>query len=147
MHFCYFQVSSDGLKKSSSAHEFYEELNGHLKAVNNSLNNVRQREQSVAQMMSSMSNPGSSTNSATASPTATLNHHGQQHSGGSSSMPELVHQLEDKVLREQRRRKSLENAVRRLTEENRRLQNESQQAAQQLRAFTDWFYQTIDRQQ
>lgn len=109
----------------------------------------------MAQMMSSMSNPGSGSNSATASPTATLNHHGYQQgspgppgngTGGSSSMPELVHQLEDKVLREQRRRKSLENAVRRLTEENRRLQNESQQAAQQLRAFTDWFYQTIDRQ-
>lgn len=136
------------MKKSASAHEFYEELNGHLSAVNNSLNNVRQREQSVAQMMSSMSNPGSSTNSATPSPTATLNHNGQQNgASGSSSMPELVHQLEDKVLREQRRRKSLENAVRRLTEENRRLQTESQQAAHQLRAFTDWFYQTIDRQQ
>lgn len=143
------------MKKSASAHEFYEELNGHLIAVNNSLNNVRQREQTVAQMMSSMSNPTSSSNSATASPTATLNHSGQQShgggggvasAGGSSSMPELVHQLEDKVLREQRRRKSLENAVRRLTEENRRLQNESQQAATQLRAFTDWFYQTIDRQ-
>lgn len=136
------------MKKSASTHEFYEELNGHLKAVNNTLNSVRQRETTVAQMMSSMSNPGSSTNSATASPTATLNSHGQQNgSVGSSSMPELVSQLEDKVLREQRRRKSLENAVRRLTEENRRLQNESQQAAQQLRAFTDWFYQTIDRQQ
>lgn len=127
------------MKKSASAQEF-------LKAVNNSLSNVRQREQSVVQMMSSMSNPGSSSNSATASPTGTLAHNGHQASSGtSSSMPELVQQLEDRVLREQRRRKSLENAVRRLTEENRRLQNESQQAAQQLRAFTDWFYQ-LDRQ-
>ncbi|XP_053675333.1 signal-induced proliferation-associated 1-like protein 1 [Anopheles nili] len=67
----------------------------------------------------------------------------------SSSLPELqsqVSQLSDRVLREQRRRRSLEHAVRRLTEENRRLQDESQAAVQQLRRFTEWFFQTIDRQ-
>ncbi|XP_055644426.1 signal-induced proliferation-associated 1-like protein 2 isoform X2 [Toxorhynchites rutilus septentrionalis] len=67
----------------------------------------------------------------------------------SSSLPELqtqVTQLSDRVLREQRRRRSLEHAVRRLTEENRRLQDESQAAVQQLRRFTEWFFQTIDRQ-
>ncbi|XP_055386352.1 signal-induced proliferation-associated 1-like protein 1 [Condylostylus longicornis] len=55
-------------------------------------------------------------------------------------------QLEDRILRETRRRKSLEYAVRKLTEENRRLQDESQAAVQQLRRFTEWFFQTIDRQ-
>lgn len=74
----------------------------------------------------------------------------QQHSSsGSTSLPELqsqVVQLEDRITKETRRRKSLEQAVRRLTEENRRLQDESQAAVQQLRRFTEWFFQTIDRQ-
>lgn len=64
-------------------------------------------------------------------------------------LPELqnqVTQLSDRVMRETRRRRSLELAVRRLTEENRRLQTESQQAVQQLKRFTEWLYQTIDRQ-
>lgn len=67
----------------------------------------------------------------------------------STSVPELqlqVVQLEDRVGKETRRRRSLEQAVRRLTEENRRLQDESQAAVQQLRRFTEWFFQTIDRQ-
>lgn len=67
----------------------------------------------------------------------------------STSLPELqtqVSHLSDRILREQRRRRSLEQAVKRLTEENRRLQDESQAAVQQLRRFTEWFFQTIDRQ-
>lgn len=40
---------------------------------------------------------------------------------------------------------SLEDEVRRLREENRRLQDESQAAAHQLRRFTEWFFQTIER--
>uniref|UniRef100_A0A336M9N5 CSON011921 protein n=1 Tax=Culicoides sonorensis TaxID=179676 RepID=A0A336M9N5_CULSO len=67
----------------------------------------------------------------------------------STSLPELQSQvchLSERVLREQRRRRSLEQAVRRLTEENRRLQDESQAAVQQLRRFTEWFFQTIDKQ-
>jgi predicted nucleic acid-binding Zn-ribbon protein len=55
-------------------------------------------------------------------------------------------QLEARVARETRRRQSLEEEVRRLRDENRRLQEESQAAAQQLRRFTEWFFQTIDRQ-
>jgi predicted nucleic acid-binding Zn-ribbon protein len=55
-------------------------------------------------------------------------------------------QLEARVARETRRRLSLEEEVRRLRDENRRLQEESQTAAQQLRRFTEWFFQTIDRQ-
>lgn len=57
-----------------------------------------------------------------------------------------VTQLEDRISKETRRRKSLEHAVRRLTDENRRLQDESQAAVQQLRRFSEWFFQTIDRQ-
>uniref|UniRef100_A0A1B0CV68 Putative rap1-gtpase-activating protein rap1gap n=1 Tax=Lutzomyia longipalpis TaxID=7200 RepID=A0A1B0CV68_LUTLO len=65
---------------------------------------------------------------------------------GSVSLPELqtqVSQLEDLIIQETRRRKSLECAVKRLTEENKRLQDESQAAVQQLRRFTEWFFQTI----
>lgn len=68
----------------------------------------------------------------------------------SSSLPELqnkVTHLSDRVLREQRRRRSLEQAVKRLTEENRRLQDESQAAVQQLKRFTEWFFQTIGQPQ
>lgn len=57
-----------------------------------------------------------------------------------------VSHLEECVMRETRRRKSLEQKVKHLTEENRRLQDESQAAVQQLRRFTEWFFQTIDRQ-
>ncbi|KAG5677615.1 hypothetical protein PVAND_007357 [Polypedilum vanderplanki] len=67
----------------------------------------------------------------------------------SVALPELqsqVSQLSDRVMRETRRRRSLEVAVKRLTEENRRLQDESQQAVQQLKRFTEWFFQTIDKQ-
>lgn len=66
-----------------------------------------------------------------------------------ATMPDLqnqVSQLSDRVTRETRRRKSLEVAVKKLTDENRRLQDESQQAVQQLKRFTEWFFQTIDRQ-
>ncbi|XP_076672127.1 signal-induced proliferation-associated 1-like protein 2 isoform X1 [Andrena cerasifolii] len=54
--------------------------------------------------------------------------------------------LELRVARETRRRLSLEDEVRRLRDENRRLQDESHAAAQQLRRFTEWFFQTIDHQ-
>lgn len=69
--------------------------------------------------------------------------------GSPANMPDLQNQvsaLSDRVVRETRRRKSLEVAVKKLTDENRRLQDESQQAVQQLKRFTEWFFQTIDRQ-
>lgn len=72
-----------------------------------------------------------------------------QSNSSQNSLPELqnqVSQLEDRITKETRRRKSLEQAVRRLTDENRRLQDESQAAVQQLRRFSEWFFQTIDRQ-
>jgi signal-induced proliferation-associated 1 like protein 1 len=85
------------------------------------------------------------------SPSSSQNSTNSSHSnlmGGNNNnatMPELQNQvchLSDRVLRETRRRKSLEHAVRRLTEENRRLQDESQQAVQQLRRFTEWLFQS-----
>ncbi|XP_014259689.1 signal-induced proliferation-associated 1-like protein 1 isoform X2 [Cimex lectularius] len=57
-----------------------------------------------------------------------------------------IFQLESWLSRETRKRMSLEEEVRSLREENRRLQQESQSAAQQLRRFTEWFFQTIDKQ-
>lgn len=65
-----------------------------------------------------------------------------------TTLPELqnqVTQLSDRVMKETKRRKSLETAVKRLTEENRRLQDESQQAVLQLKRFTEWFFQTVDK--
>jgi signal-induced proliferation-associated 1 like protein 1 len=53
--------------------------------------------------------------------------------------------LETRVVQETRRRQTLEEEVRRLRDENRRLQEESQAAAQQLRRFTEWFFQTLDK--
>lgn len=74
---------------------------------------------------------------------------GNRGNGIQSSLPDLqnqVTQLEDRITKETRRRKSLEHAVRKLTEENRRLQDESHAAVQQLRRFSEWFFQTVDRQ-
>lgn len=95
----------------------------------------------ASQEMSSIS-PSSSSSSSGVSTS------GHQNSS-QSSLPDLqnqVTQLEDRISKETRRRKSLEQAVRRLTEENRRLQDESQAAVQQLRRFSEWFFQTIDRE-
>lgn len=67
----------------------------------------------------------------------------------SASVPELqnhVTELETRVNRETRRRLSLENEVRRLTEENRHLQDQAQAAVQQLRKFTEWFFKNVHRQ-
>lgn len=93
-----------------------------------------------------LSSHSSSVSSETASSSGSSNQHQMP---PSTSLPELqsqVSQLEDRISKETRRRKSLEQAVRRLTDENRRLQDESQAAVQQLRRFTEWFFQTIDRQ-
>lgn len=56
-----------------------------------------------------------------------------------------VTELESIVAHETTMRLSLEDEVRRLREENRRLQDESQTAAQQLQRFTDWFFHTIHK--
>lgn len=94
---------------------------------------------------SSLSSAGGSNSSSNRSAATNL----LQSNSSQNSLPELqsqVSQLEDRITKETRRRRSLEQAVRRLTEENRRLQDESQAAVQQLRRFSEWFFQTIDRQ-
>lgn len=57
--------------------------------------------------------------------------------------------LEDEVRRlrdENRRLQEFENLRLSLEDENRRLKDENHAAAQQLRRFTEWFQQTMDRQ-
>ena len=47
---------------------------------------------------------------------------------------------------ERAERIALEHEVQHLRQDNVRLQEESQTAAAQLRKFTEWFFNTIDRQ-
>lgn len=66
-----------------------------------------------------------------------------------ASLPELQNhltELESRVSRETRRRLSLENEVRRLKDENRKLQDQAHTAVQQLRKFTEWFFKNVQRQ-
>ena len=58
---------------------------------------------------------------------------------------ERVSNLEVQLEGERKGRGELESQVDQLKEENVRLQEESQTAAQQLRRFTEWFFQTIDK--
>ena len=53
--------------------------------------------------------------------------------------------LEAELRTERRERGELETEVDSLREENARLREESQTAAQQLRRLTEWFFQTIDK--
>lgn len=41
---------------------------------------------------------------------------------------------------------SLEKEIRRLKDENRKLQDQAQAAVQQLRKFTEWFFKNVQRQ-
>lgn len=121
---------NEGLKMSkANKQEIYDELN-------NGTNSSNEPNPSPPSISPSSSSTCSSSLSGSL----------QQQMTPSSSLPELqnqVTQLEDRITKETRRRKSLEQAVRRLTEENRRLQDESQAAVQQLRRFTEWFFQNI----
>ncbi|CAF2740676.1 Signal-induced proliferation-associated 1-like protein 3,Signal-induced proliferation-associated 1-like protein 1,Signal-induced proliferation-associated protein 1,Signal-induced proliferation-associated 1-like protein 2 [Lepeophtheirus salmonis] len=58
---------------------------------------------------------------------------------------EKVQQLESRLNSQSQEKISLEEEIATLREENLRLQEESQTAAQQLRRFTEWFFQTIDK--
>ncbi|VVC37072.1 Hypothetical protein CINCED_3A010066 [Cinara cedri] len=53
--------------------------------------------------------------------------------------------LEMMLRNEMEMRMELQNEVKHLREENRRLQDESNSAAQQLKHFTHWFFQNIDK--
>ena len=130
----------------SSVQDFYEELNeNNLRLISNSTPSPP----TIAPLanLSEVTTPNS------LSPTISNCENDKitiiNHITNSTSLPEIQNhliQLEERVVRETRRRKSLEHTVKRLTEENRRLQDESQAAVQQLRRFTEWFFQTIDRQ-
>merc|ERR1719391_734199 len=58
---------------------------------------------------------------------------------------ERVAVLEQELVGERAGAEELKSEVDHLKEENVRLQEESQTAAQQLRRFTEWFFQTIDK--
>ena len=53
--------------------------------------------------------------------------------------------LENQLEEERQEKSELESEIVHLKEENVRLKEESQTAAQQLRRFTEWFFQTIDK--
>jgi len=56
----------------------------------------------------------------------------------------LVSSLESKLNTETVEKSNLEDQIALLKEENARLQEESQSAANQLRRFTEWFFQTME---
>lgn len=62
-----------------------------------------------------------------------------------NQLEQTVGSLENRLRSEEDRRQSLEAEIRRLRDANTRLQGESQTAAQQLKRFTDWFFQTIEK--
>ncbi|XP_076173830.1 signal-induced proliferation-associated 1-like protein 2 isoform X2 [Ptiloglossa arizonensis] len=84
--------------------------------------------------------------STASSPAPSENKLSKEERNSVSDLQTHLSSLELRVARETRRRLSLEDEVRRLRDENRRLQDESHAAAQQLRRFTEWFFQTIDHQ-
>ena len=78
---------------------------------------------------------------------ASSQHVGGGKEGGVSSPHQLlrmVSQLESRLSNESAAKSSLEDQIAALREENQRLQEESQSAAQQLRRFTEWFFQSVE---
>ena len=61
------------------------------------------------------------------------------------ALRERLAALEAQLSQERQDKSSLESEIVQLKEENVRLKEESQTAAQQLRRFTEWFFQTIDK--
>ncbi|XP_068246045.1 signal-induced proliferation-associated 1-like protein 1 isoform X1 [Palaemon carinicauda] len=65
------------------------------------------------------------------------------------SEPSILHdrvvQLERRLAAEQQRSEQLEDEVSQLRTENRKLQEDSRAAAQQLHQFTEWFFNTIEK--
>lgn len=62
-----------------------------------------------------------------------------------SQLLERLESLEYRLNTESRQKSELADEVAQLREENHRLQEESATAAQQLRRFTEWFFQTIEK--
>merc|ERR1712223_1537966 len=65
--------------------------------------------------------------------------------GRLSQLLERLESLEYRLNSESRQKTELADEVAQLREENQRLQEESATAAQQLRRFTEWFFQTIEK--
>ena len=61
------------------------------------------------------------------------------------SLQDRIAALEDELRQEKTGKSDLEHQIEQLKDENARLKEESQTAAQQLRRFTEWFFQTIDK--
>uniref|UniRef100_S4RUN2 Signal-induced proliferation-associated 1-like protein C-terminal domain-containing protein n=1 Tax=Petromyzon marinus TaxID=7757 RepID=S4RUN2_PETMA len=57
----------------------------------------------------------------------------------------MLQRLQDDLRKEKEFKTVLQSEVHYLRRDNQRLQEESQVAAQQMRKFTEWFYNTIDR--
>ena len=70
---------------------------------------------------------------------------GEKRSEDVQSLMERLAALEAQLSQERQDKSSLESEIVQLKEENVRLKEESQTAAQQLRRFTEWFFQTIDK--
>ena len=70
---------------------------------------------------------------------------GEKRSEDVQSLMERLAALEAQLSQERQDKSSLESEIVHLKEENARLKEESQTAAQQLRRFTEWFFQTIDK--
>merc|ERR1719219_3222561 len=70
---------------------------------------------------------------------------GEKRSEDVQSLMERLAALEAQLSQERQDKSSLESEIVHLKEENVRLKEESQTAAQQLRRFTEWFFQTIDK--
>ena len=95
--------------------------------VNNNINNTAQQQQAVP---GEPCDPPHVVTSSEAEP---------------GSLLARVAALEAELRTERRERGELEAEVDSLRDENARLREESQTAAQQLRRFTEWFFQTIDK--
>lgn len=63
----------------------------------------------------------------------------------SGHLQDRLAQLERQLAAEQQRSEQLEDEVSQLRTENRKLQEDSRAAAQQLHQFTEWFFNTIDK--
>ena len=70
---------------------------------------------------------------------------GEKRSEDVESLMERLAALEAQLSQERQDKSTLESEIVHLKEENVRLKEESQTAAQQLRRFTEWFFQTIDK--
>lgn len=65
--------------------------------------------------------------------------------GKVNQLETILIQLQDDLRKEKEDKEMLQVEVHHLRQDNMRLQEESQTAAAQLRKFTEWFFNTIDK--